>query len=101
LRVLTAARAYTPVRTGTLLATLRRETGTGPLGPYRDVVAGREGITPYVGYLAFGTEPHIIRPSRRRALRFVTGGRTIFARQVNHPGTRPNTWLQRALTKAE
>lgn len=33
-----------------------------------------------------GSKPHIIR-ARRKPLRFVTGGRVVFARSVRHPGT--------------
>lgn len=40
-----------------------------------------------------GTRPHVILPSRRRALRFNVGGQTVFATRVRHPGTRPNQYL--------
>ena len=36
-----------------------------------------------------GGEPYIIRPKRRKALRFTVGGRVVFARQVVHPGIHP------------
>lgn len=44
-----------------------------------------------------GTRPHIIRPRRARALRFTVNGRVVFARVVNHPGTKPRPFLDRAL----
>lgn len=34
----------------------------------------------------FGTRPFIIRPTRKRALRFMTAGGVRFARIVRHPG---------------
>lgn len=34
-----------------------------------------------------GTRPHVIRPRRAKVLRFVVGGRVVYARKVNHPGT--------------
>lgn len=41
-------------------------------------------------YLEHGTVPHEIRPRRKRFLRFVSrDGNVVFARKVQHPGTRP------------
>lgn len=41
-----------------------------------------------------GTRPHVIRPkSPTGALRFVMDGKVVFAKSVNHPGTRPNPYL--------
>ena len=62
-----------------------------------------------------GTRPHIIRPKRAKALRFqkgrympktnpggkfrgpgkVIGGKTVFAKQVHHPGTKPRHFTRR------
>jgi hypothetical protein len=99
-RVLAAARNLVRVRTGTLLASIRREEGIGTLGRYIDVVAGVPGLTTYLGFEHDGTAPHIIRPRRRKALRFVSGGRVVFARQVRHPGTQGSEFLTRALDAA-
>jgi hypothetical protein len=41
-----------------------------------------------------GSKPHVIMPSRAKVLRFSSGGRIIYTRQVNHPGTRPNRYLK-------
>lgn len=95
--VLDEARRLVPVRTGTLLASIRRDSGIGPLGPYRDITAGVSGLTDYLGYILDGTSPHVIVPSRRKYLRFTAGGQVRFARSVNHPGTQPNPFLTRAL----
>lgn len=43
-----------------------------------------------------GTRPHTITARRGRTLRFVAGGRVVYARQVRHPGTRPQPWLAMA-----
>lgn len=43
----------------------------------------------YATFIEYGTRPHIIRARRRQFLRFVVGGRVVYARKVNHPGTRP------------
>lgn len=47
----------------------------------------------YAGYVHDGTPPHVIVPVRAKVLRFTTQGRVVFARRVNHPGTRPNPFL--------
>jgi hypothetical protein len=72
--------------------------------------------TPYAAYVEYGTLAHIIRSkapfgfigplhqgqsrrsrtdigTHRIALRFVVGGRTVFARMVRHPGTRPMPFM--------
>lgn len=51
----------------------------------------------YARFVNDGTAPHQIRPTRARALRFRVGGRIVFARVVNHPGTRARPFLDRAL----
>lgn len=99
-RVLERARATVPVRTGRLRTTLRREHGQAVLGPYHDVVAGFQGTTPYLGYVLFGAEPHIIRPTRAKALRFRAGGKIVFSQKVSHPGNRADNFLLRALNAA-
>jgi hypothetical protein len=99
-RVLAAARTLVRVRTGTLLTSIRREEGIGTLGRYIDIVAGVPGLTDYLGYEHDGTVPHIIRPRRRTALRFIAGGQVVFAMKVNHPGTRGSHFLTRALAAA-
>lgn len=100
LRVLNRARVLVGVRSGTLLASLRRESGRGATGPYVDVIAGVPGLTDYLGYHHDGAGPHVIRPRRRRALRFITRGRVVFATKVNHPGSAGTRFLVRALDAA-
>lgn len=46
--------------------------------------------------LEHGSKPHVIRARKARALRFVIGGKTIFRRRVNHPGTRGFRFLYHA-----
>jgi hypothetical protein len=41
-----------------------------------------------IWYLEFGTRPHPIFPVNGKFLAFELGGKTIFTRQVMHPGTR-------------
>lgn len=47
-----------------------------------------------------GTRPHTIDPNSERLLRFKVAGKVVYARRVQHPGTRPNPYLARALREA-
>lgn len=49
---------------------------------------------PHAPFVEEDTAPHLIRPRRAKVLRFVSGGRVIFARQVRHPGTRGRHMLR-------
>jgi hypothetical protein len=92
-----------PRRTGKLAATSRKNEGLRALRPYVDVIIGREGETDYLGYVLYGTPAHVIRARPNRpnaALRFVSGGSVVFARQVNHPGTRANPFVQDSIKEA-
>lgn len=93
-----------PRRTGRLVSTSRkRETRLGPLRPAIEVLIGKEGMTPYLGYILFGTHAHVIRaiPNRPNAhLRFIQGGQIRFAKEVLHPGTRPNNFVRDSLKMA-
>lgn len=40
-----------------------------------------------------GTKPHTIVPREAPMLRFTSGSRIIYTREVQHPGTRPNRYL--------
>lgn len=62
---------------------------------------------PAVFYVLKGTRPHAIRPRRDRSarnprrramLRFEIGGTVFYRREVWHPGTDPNPFLQDALS---
>jgi hypothetical protein len=49
----------------------------------------------YAGFVEHGTQPHVIRPRNRQALRFPVGGGAGFgfARVINHPGSRPHPFF--------
>lgn len=67
----------------------------------RSVVVGRhvrvESNHPATLYVVRGTRPHQIRPRTRQVLKFTTKRGTVFARVVNHPGTKPNDFMTKAL----
>jgi hypothetical protein len=55
-----------------------------------------------VRWLREGTRPHTIVPLRARALHFWDrDGLEVFAKSVNHPGTRPNPWEEEARVACE
>lgn len=59
-------------------------------------------ITTMVGYAPYvheGTEPHEIRPVRAKALFWEGAEHPV--KKVDHPGTRPNPFVDRALQGAE
>lgn len=93
-RVQRAAEARAP---GTMAQGIRssiRYTHAGPVG----TVTSSHPATIYV---VNGTRPHIIRPRRPGGvLRFEIGGRVVYARYVNHPGTTKNDFLRDALRAA-
>lgn len=51
----------------------------------------------YAEYVNNGTRPHVIRPRNAQALRFRIGGRVVYAKVVNHPGTKARPFLDRAV----
>jgi hypothetical protein len=98
-RVEIAAKRLCSERTGRLRRTIRQETGRNQHGQYIHVVAG-DATTPYLGYVLYGTDPHIIRPRTKKALRFTVHGRVVFAKVVHHPGNAGRNFLGQALSAA-
>jgi hypothetical protein len=98
-RVKRGARSLVRRRTGYLYSTIRNNNGVSGLGVYVDTIAGARD-TQYTMIEHDGSKPHIITPRRRKTLRFVAGGRVVFATKVHHPGTRGTEFLTRALPLA-
>jgi hypothetical protein len=67
---------------------------TGTFGP-ADTKGGENAVR-----LATGTPPHRIEARRAKFLRFQAGGDTLFRRGVNHPGTKPDPYLDLAAESA-
>lgn len=92
--VVNRAKVLAPVDTGRLRASIRGEARrTWTLRPQFTVGSDVE----YAGFVNDGTRPHQIRPVNASVLRFRVGSRWVYARVVNHPGTRPRPFLDRAL----
>jgi hypothetical protein len=88
-RLVTRSKQEAPVRSGALRKSI-----------YADIRGDKATIrarAPYAGFVINGTPPHIIRAKDGGVLRFQIGGATVFARSVNHPGTKPNDFFGRAL----
>lgn len=77
---------------GTMKQKIRVVPAVG-LNPIGIVVSDHPATT----FVLHGTKPHTIRPRSRKMLRFESGGKTVFARVVHHPGTKPNNFLLAAL----
>lgn len=93
-RTADTARGRAPARTGFLRNSIRPDpaTVTG------DRIVG--GVTAHADYGIFvheGTKPHMIYPRKAKALRFTMNGKTVYAKSVRHPGTRPQPFLLTAL----
>lgn len=76
-------------RTGTLSRSITskvEESGASIVG----IVGTNSGTVPYAAIHEFGgrTKPHVIMPKNKQALKFIKGGKTIFAKKVNHPGSK-------------
>jgi hypothetical protein len=58
-------------------------------------------IAPYGPIVHEGSAPHVISPKTKRALRWPSGGRFIFAKIVYHPGYKGDAFLYRALASKD
>jgi HK97 gp10 family phage protein len=55
----------------------------------------------YARFVHDGTAPHVIEAKSAPALHFFMGGAEVFARRVNHPGTKPRPFLTSTLAERE
>jgi hypothetical protein len=82
-----------PRRTGYLASTIIKEVVDGE--------ASIDALASYAVYIVKGTRPHVIRPVNASVLAFETAdGRMVFTHLVNHPGTKPNPFMQQAAEDA-
>lgn len=61
------------------------------------VVVRISSSAPYAQFVIEGTQPHVILPTTGQFLAFNVGGSWFFSRLVNHPGTKPNPFVERAV----
>jgi hypothetical protein len=105
LQAVREAKTLVPRKTGYL----GRSIGPGSLTRSFAIVHANAG---YAAYVELGTKPHIIRPRNKRVLswpaagsarlsgRVRSGGSRVFARRVNHPGTKAQPFLVPGARKA-
>lgn len=104
-QVVNRARVLAPVRSGRLRGSIRAEPPR--IFSLRGSVKVGSDLE-YAGFVNDGTRRHFIYPKPRGRgarsgsgrpgmLKFKVGGRTVFAKVVDHPGTEPNPFLDRAL----
>ena len=55
----------------------------------------------YAPYVEDGTQPHIIKVKNAKALHWISGNKHIFAKSVNHPGTRAKPFMKPAADKEQ
>ena len=60
-----------------------------------------EATAQQASWMKDGTRPHPIMPKRKKFLRFQGPGGVVFAKRVNHPGTKPHDFWDRAVAAAE
>lgn len=95
------ARRLVGVKSGALRNTIGSRIVRSNPGYNVQVFAGGTAKTDeYVMAHHDGAKPHVIRPRRKKVLKFQSGGQTVFARKVNHPGNRANPFLRRGAQMA-
>lgn len=82
-------KAAAPVRSGDLKDSIEPRMRTTARGATGEIVIGAE----HASFVKDGTPPHTISAKNARFLRFEVGGRTVFAKSVKHPGTKPNDFV--------
>lgn len=78
---------------------LRQSIYTRPIPGGREVGHDLQRA-PHAVFVHWGTRPHVITPSKKKALRWPAGGAFAFAKRVNHPGYRGDAYLARAADDA-
>jgi hypothetical protein len=92
-RVLNRGTILTPVKTGNL----RSKNNSRVQQQGLRVVGTVFNQTNYAAAVHDGSKAHTIRPRSKKVLKFLIDGEVVFAKSVNHPGTKGQPWLRRAL----
>jgi hypothetical protein len=94
-RTLTAlAKASAPKKHGALAASIGWSYYAVP-NPYVEVGSNLH----YAYWVHEGTKPHVTMEPPGQAMRFTVRGRVVYAREVHHPGSRPQRYLSDHLRK--
>jgi hypothetical protein len=82
-----------PVRTGQLRRSITLS--------YRPISASIYPAVKYALPVHEGSRPHVILPVRKQVLAFKKGGKMVFTRRVNHPGSKANKFVERTVARAQ
>lgn len=85
-----------PVRTGRLKRSIYMRQGLR--GRVQYVQVGSD--VKYAYDVHEGTRRHTIKATPGRLLRFNVGGRVVYAKKVNHPGSKARKYLTIPMTRA-
>ncbi len=86
-----SGKSFTP-RTGHL----QRNIGYREKGNFvYEIYANAE----YAPFVEFGTRPHVIKPKNKSVFSWVKGYTRFFAKEVNHPGSRPYPFFYAEIEK--
>jgi hypothetical protein len=89
-KVATRARLLAP---GTMKHKIRPIVSTTGAGGLGIIMVDHPAVT----FVLYGTRPHVIVARNKKVLKFKVDNRDVFARRVNHPGTKANNFLWKAL----
>lgn len=96
LEILIGAKAMVGVRTGRLRRSISMKQARR--SRYQYVTVGSNVSYAYMHHE--GTSPHEIHAREGRIMRFNVGGRVVYARKVNHPGTKSRKYLTVPMKRA-
>lgn len=87
-------------KVGALKESISKEKKTDKIylvGVDGDKLKGKTG-TDYSPYVVYGTRPHKIT-AKGKKLKFYVGNNIVYKKSVNHPGSRPNDFISKAVKK--
>jgi len=91
-QILAEMESRVPVDSGRLRTSLRIKVEAD-----RVTIGPDDSIADYGGYVEFGTKPHVIRPKTPGGvLVFKMNGTLVYAKKVNHPGTKAQPFVRPA-----
>lgn len=99
--ILTEIRRRAPVGQDVGAGRLRDSFSVQRLRTGGGITARFVSSVPYADYVEKGTRPHKIEPKHAGALHWEASGESVFARSVNHPGTKANPFVERAVKSME
>ena len=51
----------------------------------------------YGKHVEFGVPPHVIKPDKKKALKFKGDQKMVIVKKINHPGSRPNPFIRNTI----